>query len=167
MDSRGRALQRMCTATSLQICTGQIAGDEAALHTLAATRRTQPTRPDHILANAAARSMLSSVVVSQHQRGSDHWPLEAQLTVDLHRQPQHPCNGRPIPCRRWRSQARSTYCELLVSQPPPASAARRDALHIISQLHSHVTAAAEGAGMLMRQPASAAHWTCIPPPALL
>ena len=69
MDSRGRALQRMCTATSLQICTGQIAGDEAALPTLAATRRTQPTRPDHILANAAARTMLSSVVVSQHQRG--------------------------------------------------------------------------------------------------
>ena len=72
MDSRGRALQRMCTATSLQICTRQIAGDEAALPTLAATRRTQPTRPDHILAIAAARSMLSSVVVSQHQRGSDH-----------------------------------------------------------------------------------------------
>ena len=48
MDSRGRALQRMCTATSLQIRTGQNAGDEAALPTLAATRRTQPTLPDHI-----------------------------------------------------------------------------------------------------------------------
>ena len=153
MDSRGPALQRMCTATSLQICTGQIAGDEAALPTLAATRRTQPICPDHILANAAARSMLSSVVVSQHRRGSDHWPLEAQLTVDLHCQPLQPGNGQPIPCRRWRSQARSAYCDLLVSQPPPDGAARGDVPHIISQLHSHVTAAAEGAGMPMRQPA--------------
>ena len=115
MDSRGRALQRMWTATSLQICTGQIAGDEAALPTLAATRRTQPTRPGHMLANAAARSMLSSVVVSQRRRGSDHWPLEAQLTVDLHCQPLQPCDGQPIPCRRWRSQARFAYCDLLVS----------------------------------------------------
>ena len=36
---------------------------------------------------------------------------------------------------------------------PPNSAARGDVPHIISQLHSHVTAAAEGAGMPMRQPA--------------
>ena len=152
LNSRGRMLLQMCAAASLQVCTGQIAGDQASPPTLAATRRSQPTRPDHILANAAAVSLLDSVVVSQHRRGSDHWPLEVHLKMELRCQPLQPCSGLPIPCRRWSPHARAAFCDALGSQAPPPGSAQQDVAQVISQLHSHVTSAAHAAGMPLRLP---------------
>ena len=146
--SRGRMLLQMCATASLLVCTGQIAGDQASLPTLAATKRTQPTRPDHILANAAAVPLLNSVVVSHHQRGSDHWLLH--LKMELRCQPLQPCSGQPIPCRRWAPQARPTFCDALESQAPPTGPAQQDVSQINSQLHSRVTSAAHAAGMPLR-----------------
>ena len=108
---------------------GNLLGDQPAQPSYRGTCRTQPTRPDHILANELALGLLVEATVTSERWGSDHWPIQA--LVQLQHQPAAPaaaCQGTPLPRRRWLSSARDGYAQALSHQlglaGPGASAAR-------------------------------------------
>ena len=81
-DSRGCALQQMCSNANSRICTGTLPGNKLAPSTRAGTGHTQFTRTDHVTANELAL-LLAGLVVNGGQQGSNHLPVELQLSVDL------------------------------------------------------------------------------------
>ena len=89
---------------SFQVCTGILPGDQPAQQSLRPTRRTQATRPDHMLASPQAFPLFLAVHVNQLQPGSDHWPLEAHLELPWQTPALVPCTGTPIMLRRWQPE---------------------------------------------------------------
>ena len=154
-NSHGRALLEACQAASLQVCTGQIPGDQPAQPSLRPTARTQPTRPDHFLANEQAFPLLVSAHVNQQQRGSDHLPLEARLQLPW--QPQSAMvesSGTPVTRHVWQPAARADYVSALQSHPSLGlsmdAAQHGDPLAGLEQLYAAISSAATASGMPAR-----------------
>ena len=143
-----------CEVACLQVCTGVSPGDQPAQPSLRPTRRTQATRPDHILANPQALPSLVDVRVNHLQRGSDHWPLEACLQLPWQVPTPVQCSGIPISQRKWRPAAQAGYVRSLQAQPALRAsldaAGRGDPTGSLQLLYTAICAAATASGMPAR-----------------
>ena len=154
MDSHGRALLEACQTAGLTVTTGLVPGDQPPQPSLRPTVRTQPTRPDHILASEEALPYIVEARVNQQQPGSDHWPLEAQLLLPWQPTARVPCTGTPIPRHIWQPAARQPYAEALDAHPALvaslAAAGAGDVETSLQQLHEAISSAATASGMPAR-----------------
>ena len=153
-NTHGRALLAAYVDAGLQVCTGILLGDQPAQHSLRPTRRTQATRPDHMLASPQAFPLFLAVHVNQLQPGSDHWPLEAQLELPWQTPAPVPCTGTPIMLRRWQPAARASYVAALQDHPALAAslaaAGRGDPTGSLKELYTAIYTAATASGMPAR-----------------
>ena len=160
-NGHGRALLEACSLAGLEVCTGTLPGDQPAQPSLRPTVRSQPTRPDHLLANQQGLPLLVSARVNQQQLGSDHWPIEAELQLPWQPAPIVENSGTPILRHRWQPAARGSYCAALQAQPAlvasMAAALRDDPDTSLQQLYSAISTAATASGMPARlsQPGAA------------
>ena len=155
-DTHGRALVAACQAAGLCVCTGRTPGDEASPPSYRGTQRTQPTRPDHLLARDTAQPFLleARVCPDQFPGLSDHYPIEAQLQLQCQPLPSVRCSGMPLPRRAWQQTAQTDYAQALSTHPALAAsgeaAQQDDPGASMQQLYVAIGAAADASGMLAR-----------------
>ena len=154
-NQHGRCLLSLCAHSDLILCTGRLAGDEAALPTFKQKRGCQATRLDHVLACPAAFPDISSCLVNQDPlRGeTDHYPLEVLFSAPWISGTPFVQNGQALERARWRRDHQLRYAEALqprALEACSATAANDQVLPAFEMLLQEVTRAAACSGMQRR-----------------
>ena len=136
-------------------CTGRIAGDTHSPPSIRGTSRTQPTHPNHLLANCAGH-YLRAVQVNHLQPGSDYHRIDAQLQLESpHAHAPH-CADTPLLSRRWLPAVKAVYAAGLAQstalQQSLAAAQARDATSSANLFQTAINSAAAAAGMVQCYP---------------
>jgi hypothetical protein len=112
MNTHGRRLVELATATSLSICTGLVEGDFHAPPSFPISSGGG-TRPDHVLVSPSGVSYITSIRVQDDLRGSDHYPIHVHVHLPLAQSAPTPS---PLPMLRrllWRGSCRLLYVNAL------------------------------------------------------
>ena len=153
----GRHLQEACNEAGVSVCTGNVPGDEDCSPTYKARRNSRASRIDHVVANPACMTVLSSCMVDQSRHDSDHHPIVCTLQLPFPTA-HAPPTGTPRTLVRWDPSARARYAAslqgALLLPLPAAGTSPCDVSACFEHLHSVVEQAAGASGM-PRKPVTA------------